>query len=324
MNLQVCGGWDSSLWAEDAGGVVLADGSQRGSPVRTRARPRPSGARGALNRSCSVPDSNNPPCPSPPAHGDISVPVADLTEIGGPDESAWTGRLQRLDRACSCDADSEDWGNRAPRGRRDAAETWRGADAGMPGCRGCEPRDRTPDSPSCCQEPAVDRDSPEDQNPPLDHRLNASLSPDTLHVGRQGEVLFLKPKNIGRRHAFYLAPEYQEHGVVTEKVCVYGVAAVLWAAATFGSAPHPKPPLPPALRRLLLEMARRTPVERPSIAAARRACGLQLSRGGVSSASVWLQLVSSVLSTARGEAQGEEPAMTSSLKTSCSSAGKET
>jgi len=197
MNLQVCGGWDSSLWAEDAGGVILADGSDcrshRGSPVRTRARQRPSGARGALNRSCSVPDSNNPPCPSPPAHGDISVPVADLTEIGGADESAWTGRLQRLDRACSCDADSEDWGNRMSRGRQDAAETWRGGDTSGPGCRGCEPRDRTLDSPSCCQELVVDRDSSEDQSPPLNHRLDGPNNDMTksmlrLNEGSQEEV----------------------------------------------------------------------------------------------------------------------------------------
>lgn len=92
----------------------------------------------------------------------------------------------------------------------------------------------------------------------------AYLCLDTVHVGCEGEVLFLKPKNIGRffffffcccsfvhsfvivplqvceatapggffgfnnwcsvfsagsRDEFYLAPEYQEHGIVTEKVC---------------------------------------------------------------------------------------------------------
>jgi len=79
-------------------------------------------SRGVLNRSCSVPDSNNPPSTLAP-HGDISVPVADLSEIGAGEEGeeeegegeeeepgmrsgrAWSGRLRRpLDRGQSCEA----------------------------------------------------------------------------------------------------------------------------------------------------------------------------------------------------------------------------
>lgn len=105
--MQVCRGWDSSLWAEDAEegrALILADDLD--SPVRRRAQQRQNRARGPLNRSCSVPDSNNPPCLCP--RGDISVPVCDLTEIG-PEEpsgcgSAWSSRRDRFNRGQSCDS----------------------------------------------------------------------------------------------------------------------------------------------------------------------------------------------------------------------------
>lgn len=86
--------------------------------------------RGALNRSCSVPDSNNPPCFSPPSHGDISIPVSDLTEIGADEhlscKSVWSNRLQRFSRGKSCETyphcNSEDcW--EMSRETEDAAET---------------------------------------------------------------------------------------------------------------------------------------------------------------------------------------------------------
>lgn len=102
----------------------------------------------------------------------------------------------------------------------------------------------------------------------------------------------------GFRDEFYLAPEYQEHGIVTEKVsfscsisllanvaaivgrfslfsppsqaCVYGVAAILWATAKFTLSPNQKLAVPRKLKRLLLEMAKRTAIERPSIVAAKK------------------------------------------------------
>lgn len=117
MNLQICGAWDSSLWAEDmdsseGDGLILADEidfrSHNSSPVRRRAQQRMNRVRGALNRSCSVPDSNNPPSLSPPTHGDISVPVSDLTEIGADEQlsynSVWSNKFQRLDRGRSCES----------------------------------------------------------------------------------------------------------------------------------------------------------------------------------------------------------------------------
>lgn len=115
--LQVCGAWDSSLWAEDmesdeADGMTLTDEmdcrSYNSSPVKRRSQQKFRGARGALNRSCSVPDSNNPPCVSTPPHGDISIPVSDLTEIGADEhqdsKSMWSNRLERLNRGKSCES----------------------------------------------------------------------------------------------------------------------------------------------------------------------------------------------------------------------------
>lgn len=82
--------------------------SQNSSPVRRRAQQRFSRVRGALNRSCSVPDSNNPPSLTPTPHGDISIPVSDLTEIGADEhlscESVWNNRHKILDRGKSCES----------------------------------------------------------------------------------------------------------------------------------------------------------------------------------------------------------------------------
>uniref|UniRef100_A0A9J8DIF4 Kinase non-catalytic C-lobe domain containing 1 n=1 Tax=Cyprinus carpio carpio TaxID=630221 RepID=A0A9J8DIF4_CYPCA len=93
---------------------------------------------------------------------------------------------------------------------------------------------------------------------------------DSVYVGCEGEMLFLRPKNSASCDAFFLAPEFQEHGIVTEKACVYGVAAVLWATAKFNLSPNQKLAMPRKLKRLLLEMAKRTPIERPSIEMAKK------------------------------------------------------
>lgn len=51
---------------------------------------------------------------------------------------------------------------------------------------------------------------------------------------------------------------------------MYGVAAVLWATAKFNLSPNQKLAMPRKLKRLLLEMAKRTPIERPSIEMAKK------------------------------------------------------
>ncbi|XP_068582800.1 kinase non-catalytic C-lobe domain-containing protein 1 isoform X2 [Cebidichthys violaceus] len=391
---QVCGGWDSSLWAEDmdsgeGDGMILADDldcrSHNSSPVRRRAQQRPNRVRGALNRSCSVPDSNNPPCLSPPTHGDISIPVSDLTEIGADEDlgctSVWSNRLQRLDRGRSCESyphsSTEDCGNQMSRGNQDAAETLCSGEAQIQGGHECESKDGTMDSASSCascQELEMEQDPSEDQGS-LNHILYISnnymtksmlclneesqdewislrelltrcgrrltvnelwalcytclsslqtyidfpayLCLDTLHVGCEGEVLFLKPKNMGSRDAFYLAPEYQEHGIVTEKVCVYGVAAILWAAAKFSLSPHQKLAMPRKLKRLLLEMAKRTPIERPTIVMAKKSCRDYLSCRGTNAETVWNNLISRVHPPASKSSDADDLSATDTQQSSC-------
>ncbi|XP_016121467.1 uncharacterized protein, partial [Sinocyclocheilus grahami] len=68
--------------------------SQNSSPEHRRSQERrPGRARRALNRSCSVPDSNNPPALCPPSHAPISMMMTDLSEIT--EEESWSGTLRR-------------------------------------------------------------------------------------------------------------------------------------------------------------------------------------------------------------------------------------
>lgn len=58
--------------------------SQNSSPILKMSQEvRCRRSRSALNRSCSIPDSNNPPVFSTPSHTNLSMMVADLSEIGG-------------------------------------------------------------------------------------------------------------------------------------------------------------------------------------------------------------------------------------------------
>ncbi|KAE8280313.1 hypothetical protein D5F01_LYC20872 [Larimichthys crocea] len=280
---QVCGGWDSSLWAEDmdsseGDGMILADDldcwSHNSSPVRRRAQQRLNRVRGALNRSCSVPDSNNPPCLSPPTHGDISIPELEIEQDSSWDQSSLNHSLyipnNHMTKSMLClnEESQDEWISLRELlsrcGRRlTVNELW----------ALCY---------TCLSSLQTYIDFP------------AYLCLDTVHVGCEGEVLFLKPKNIGSRDEFYLAPEYQEHGIVTEKVCVYGVAAILWATAKFSLSPNQKLAMPRKLKRLLLEMAKRTPIERPTIVMAKKSCRDYLSRQGTNAETVWSNLISRV------------------------------
>ncbi|XP_072292775.1 kinase non-catalytic C-lobe domain-containing protein 1 [Eucyclogobius newberryi] len=352
---QVCSAWDSSLWAEDMDSGIghsmnfrdeLDFRSYDSSPVMRRAQAGFSRIRGALNRSCSVPDSNNPPALSPTSCGDISFPVSDLSEIGGDEdrpEPAW--RLEkRLNRGGSCDCYAvstvKDYMN-SPAGlneplrieeeggageRREDAEDW------LSPCNSCQDLELERDSCGKRLDHGLGTNNhmtksmlclnqeSQDEWIPLRELLSrcgrrlsvnelwalchtclsslqtyidfpAYLSLDTVYVGCEGEVLFLKPKNIGYCDEFYLAPEYQEHGIVTEKVCVYGIAAILWAAAKFNLSANQKLAMPRKLKRLLLEMAKQTPIERPTIVTAKKSCRDYLSRQGTSAETVWERLI---------------------------------
>lgn len=189
MGLQVCRGWDFSLWAEDmesseGDASPLADHLDcrpyNSSPVRRRAQQRFSRVRGALNRSCSVPDSNNPPCLSAPPPGDISVPVSDLTEIGADERSSctsvWSNRLQRLDRGKSCESysycNTEDCEGATGRGDVDHLTT----DTHVQECSECQSEANSLDlasSSTSCPEADQEQNPSEDQIP-LNHNLYMS------------------------------------------------------------------------------------------------------------------------------------------------------
>ncbi|XP_038846711.1 kinase non-catalytic C-lobe domain-containing protein 1 [Salvelinus namaycush] len=236
----VCGAWDSTLWAdgmgdveedgcvieEDMFGSQLDSRSQNSSPVRRRAQERAGRVRGVLNRSCSVPDSNNPPTLPPTPHEDISVNVSDLTEIGAEEcmghGSVWSKRGDRETAPYEC-SDSKQWGS------------W------------ISLRDLLTRS---------------------EQRLSVNELWALCHTCLSTLQTYIDYP--GSCDAFYLAPEFQEHGIVTEKACVYGVAAILWATAKFNLSANQKLAMPRKLKRLLLEMAKKTPFERPSIVIAKK------------------------------------------------------
>nr|XP_020457199.1 protein very KIND [Monopterus albus] len=275
---QVCRGWDSSLWAEDMDsseddGIIFADEmdlrSHNSSPVRRRAQQRLNRVRGALNRSCSIPDSNNPPCLSPPAHGNISIPVSDLTEIGADEhwscKPVWRNRFHRFNRGRSCEScphsSTEDYvdsvvDNQMSQENRD--ETLCSGETKIQECHESDSNDCIQvlaSTCTSCQDLEKEQDSSGDQSPlshnlyiPNNHMTKSMLCLneesqdewislrelltrsglrltvnelwalcytclsslqtyidfpayfclDTVYVGCEGEVLFLKPKTIGK------------------------------------------------------------------------------------------------------------------------------
>uniref|UniRef100_A0A663DWA4 Kinase non-catalytic C-lobe domain containing 1 n=1 Tax=Aquila chrysaetos chrysaetos TaxID=223781 RepID=A0A663DWA4_AQUCH len=78
------------------------------------------------------------------------------------------------------------------------------------------------------------------------------------------------------------------------KVCVYGVAAVLWMAAKYSVPSSHKLALPRKLKKLLLDMARKNPEERPSLADAIKTCNHYLLERGINSKKILALLNKSV------------------------------
>ncbi|XP_061767823.1 kinase non-catalytic C-lobe domain-containing protein 1 [Nerophis ophidion] len=361
---QVCVGWDSSLCDEDAdsgdgccaGLTELDCRSHNNSPVRRKAQQKFHRVRGVLNRSCSVPDSNNPPCTTPQPHANISVPVSDLTEIGADEhlcsKSIWNNRPPKITRGRSCETyphiSAEDCVSsvaiRSRRKNEDAMKSLCCGETYLPYCHENKFKERNQSSAFSWMDVKHEDATPKNHKPYVPNYMTKSmlflneesqdewvslkklltrglklmvnelwalcytcltslqtyidfpayLSLDTMHISSQGEVLFLRPKNSGSLDDFYLAPEYQEHRIVTEKACVYGVAAILWTTAKSCLPPSQKLVVPHKLKRLLLEMAKSTPIERPSIAMAKKSCCDYLTCQGTNPDDVWKQLISRV------------------------------
>ncbi|XP_077073629.1 kinase non-catalytic C-lobe domain-containing protein 1 [Siphateles boraxobius] len=302
--------------------------SQNSSPVHRRSQERR-----ALNRSCSVPDSNNPRVFSPPSHTPISMLVSDLSEIS--EDESWSGGLRA--KHTRAERRSE-WGGEEP--CVPSVDATVGPDARETDQSDFVEAEILEDGDLCCSNhdnktilslnegyqnewmslrDLLSRSAPLSVNElwALCHTclstlqtyidLPDSLCLDSVFVGCEGEMLFLRPKNSVSCDAFFLAPEFQEHGIVTEKACVYAVAAVLWASAKFNLSPDQKLAMPRKLKRLLLEMAKRTPIERPSIETARKCCRDYLCRQECDAESVWTQLISRVHQALDGNRDTEEP-----------------
>ncbi|XP_068053848.1 kinase non-catalytic C-lobe domain-containing protein 1 isoform X6 [Anomalospiza imberbis] len=109
---------------------------------------------------------------------------------------------------------------------------------------------------------------------------------DSVLIDCHGRILFAAPKAEESCDVFYLAPEIEEEDVDTEKVCVYGVAAVLWMAAKYSVPLSHKVVLPRKFKKLLLDMARKNPEERPSLTAAIETCNHYLLEQGINSKNI--------------------------------------
>ncbi|XP_060697767.1 kinase non-catalytic C-lobe domain-containing protein 1 [Hemiscyllium ocellatum] len=118
---------------------------------------------------------------------------------------------------------------------------------------------------------------------------------ESAYIDTNGEVLFVSPMCNGNLDSFYLAPEFETQGVVTEKVCVYGIAAILWAAAKYNAPVNQKLPLSRNLKKLLLDMAKRNSKERPSITDALEICNDYLIKRGIDSREILILLRNSVI-----------------------------
>ncbi|XP_042646033.1 kinase non-catalytic C-lobe domain-containing protein 1 isoform X2 [Tyto alba] len=124
---------------------------------------------------------------------------------------------------------------------------------------------------------------------------------DSVMIDCHGSILFAAPKAEESCDIFYLAPEIEEENVDTEKVCIYGVAAVLWMAAKYSIPQSHKLTLPRKLKNLLLDMARKNPDERPSLADAIKTCNHYLLEQGINSKNILALLNKSVFKAVEEE-----------------------
>nr|XP_020828749.1 protein very KIND [Phascolarctos cinereus] len=123
----------------------------------------------------------------------------------------------------------------------------------------------------------------------------AYLCLDSVLVDSEGNVLFGALKDAGSYNPFYVAPEVERQKLVTEKASVYCVAAILWTAAKFNLAPKQKLALPRKLKGLLLDMARSSAMDRPSVAQAMKVCNGYLQQRGMDSKKILAHLSTSPL-----------------------------
>ncbi|XP_032087595.1 kinase non-catalytic C-lobe domain-containing protein 1-like [Thamnophis elegans] len=111
----------------------------------------------------------------------------------------------------------------------------------------------------------------------------AYLCLDSVVINLDGRISFASCGNEESLDGFYLAPEAAEEGFVTEKACIYCMAAILWRAARSNFPPDHKLVLPGKLKHFLLSMARSKAEDRPSLADAIKICRSYLLEQNISS-----------------------------------------
>uniref|UniRef100_H0XPP0 Kinase non-catalytic C-lobe domain-containing protein 1 n=1 Tax=Otolemur garnettii TaxID=30611 RepID=H0XPP0_OTOGA len=235
--------------------------------------------------------------PTSQLEGDPSADCSRDKGPGGPGNSGWPeashpGRKLTEDRPSPCPKDPHEAGHEAwmPRGDKGTLER-----AGQPGAAATEEWVSLQDLLGQLGRPLQEyelwalclaclgmlRTLPEHP---------AYLCLDSVLVAEDGAVLFGPPPADGSYDAFFLAPEVAEKRLVTEKASVYCVAAILWTAAKFSVPRNHKLALPRRLKTLLLDMAKCSATERPSIAEASKVCGSYLLQRGMDSGKVLAHL----------------------------------
>uniref|UniRef100_A0A8V5GA43 Uncharacterized protein n=1 Tax=Melopsittacus undulatus TaxID=13146 RepID=A0A8V5GA43_MELUD len=115
---------------------------------------------------------------------------------------------------------------------------------------------------------------------------------DSVLIDCHGSILFAAPKADGKLIHCILFTSFLS--LTLHQVCIYGIAAVLWMAAKSSVPPSHKLTLPRKFKKLLLDMARKNPEERPSLADAIKTCSHYLFEQGVNSKNILALLNKSV------------------------------
>ncbi|XP_070608533.1 kinase non-catalytic C-lobe domain-containing protein 1 isoform X2 [Erythrolamprus reginae] len=129
----------------------------------------------------------------------------------------------------------------------------------------------------------------------------AYLCLDSVVINHDGRISFVSYGIEESLDRFYLPPEAAEESFVTEKACIYYMAAILWKAARSNFPPDHKLVLPGKLKNFLLSMARSNPEDRPSLADAIKICHSYLLEQNISSRMILEVLAKVAFQDFRGE-----------------------
>ena len=92
----------------------------------------------------------------------------------------------------------------------------------------------------------------------------AYISLTTVRLELSGRVSFCTVPPDHAIESVYLAPELHHQGVVTEKTCLFGIAAMLWNAADYKLPSKEEPALSPELENMLISMTNEDTHIRPT------------------------------------------------------------